>query len=450
VAVVQLAPLDSPFERVRSLSRIARALLAVRLTCCVMVAVWAMLKGTDTRLIVALVVVGGWFLLLLLRWSSLGVTLSTHPVLLAVDAAGCFVLLHYAATPLSPVLLLIGSGCLLSGLCLARRGAFVFSPVVVSAWWLVYASATGRDELAGPAEAFSGLVLVPVLLCGALFAGASIRNAALEASDAERTNREQIRVAGVAEERARLAREMHDSLIKSLHGIAMMADTLPRWVEISPERAQEQARLIAEQLHRAAKESRAMVQAMRRAPATASLGEMVVRSVEQWRRSASRQASVDIVGDPVLPVESAYELVAVLGEALENVERHTEPPAAARIALRESDAWVELTVEDDGGGSGDPGDPGDPGADAAGALRRPGHFGIVGMRERAARVGGDLRVTNVPGAGVSVRLRMPALVDEGAPTEAAPTGELTVTAPPRQHAGTSSELDDISASGGLS
>jgi signal transduction histidine kinase len=210
-----------------------------------------------------------------------------------------------------------------------------------------------------------------------------------------------MRAVGMAEERARLAREMHDSLIKSLYGMAITADTLPRWIERSPDRAVQQAVAMAAQLHRAARESREMVKVMRSASATQTLAGMIGRSVHQWRRDTGRQATAEIIGAPALPAESAYELVAILSEALENIKRHTPPTASARVSLRESDSWVELTVTDNGREAGGPESP-------VGPFSRAGHFGLVGMRERASRVGGDVQVESTPGVGVSVRVRLPA------------------------------------------
>jgi signal transduction histidine kinase len=194
---------------------------------------------------------------------------------------------------------------------------------------------------------------------------------------------------------------MHDSLVKSLHGVALMADALPGWVEASPEKAGTQARLIADLINHASHESRQLLVAMRRADATAVPGDLVRGTVERWRSATGREARVLVQGDPLLPTESAYELAAILGEALENVHRHTPPGTDVEVALSEQDAWVTLRVEDDG-----------PGAPEGGSDRgAAGHFGVLGMRERAARVGGAVRLVSRPGHGMQVTARLPAALE---------------------------------------
>lgn len=419
MAVMRLGIGDDAFERAQALGRIARTLLAVRLTCCVMVDIWLSMGPASSVLLWGMFVASAWFLLLLLRWSTLGVAMCGHPAILAIDTALCFAALA-ASRPMSPMLLLVGTGALLTGLCLGRRGAVVFAPISVAAWWLVLVD--GTNDFVGSADIFVALVLVPVLLVGLLAAGVGIRSASLDAAAAEELLRRQTRISGVAEERARLAREMHDSLVKSLHGIALMADALPGWVERSPERAAEQARTIAQLIKQTSRDSREVILAMRRARADSSPAEVVRGAVSRWRRSSGRSATLDVDGDPVLSTESCYELAALLNEALENVSRHTADGTPVTVELAERSGWVVLVVQDRGGG-----EPIGPDQFAM-----PGHFGVVGMRERAARVGGDLRIEAVPGTGVRVEARLPASLeaDETAEPREAPSASSTASGSP--------------------
>lgn len=399
MAVLQLAPSDEAFARVQALGAIARTLLAIRITCVLLVTTWLALQDGPPGLLLGLCAGAGWLLLLMTCWSTIGLILCTHPVVLAIDALLGFLVLADTA-PVSPSLLMVGTGAMLTGLCLDRRGTAYFAPLFVAGWLLVYSQ--GAPQSLTSAQIFVGLVLVPVLLVGAMVAGVGIRGATLDAEASERRLRRQVRAAGVAEERARLAREMHDSLVKSLHGVAMMADALPAWVDASPERARVQARTIADTIQRATKESRELLVAMRRADATAAPPELVHRTLERWRAATGRQAELMVEGDPMLPTESAYELAAILGEALENVDRHT--PAGTRVAvlLRAEDSWVTLRVEDDGSSAP---------ADISG-LSLQGHFGLLGMRERAARVGGSVVLVSDAGRGVRVTARLPAALED--------------------------------------
>lgn len=402
MAVIQLTPRDETFQRVRSLTGIARLILDIRLVSGLLVTIWLVLRDADGAVLAVLCVAMAWLLLVLLRWRTIGWILCTHPVVLAADAAACFVALAVTSV-LSPVLLLSGTGALLTGLCLQRRGAWYFSPLYVAAWWMVY-SLTPPARADG-ADMFLHLVIVPVLLVGALFLGAGIRVVVLRATETEITLRREMRSAGVAEERARMAREMHDSLTKSLHGMAMLADAVPRWIDRSPDRARAQAQQLSELIKGAGRESRALIHAMRRADATATASDAVRRTVDRWRKTTGRDATCETVGKPSLPTESAFELTAILDEALENVRRHTPEGASASVTLAEQEGWVHLQVVDNG--------PGVP--DGGSEVDKDAHFGLLGMRERAARVGGQLSVTSRPGVGTTVSARLPASldVDEG-------------------------------------
>jgi signal transduction histidine kinase len=399
MAVLHLSPSDDAFDRVDALGRIARTMLATRISCLLLVTTWLSLQHGRPGVLLGLCAGAAWLVLLITRWSTFGLILCTHPAVLAVDALlGFWVLAD--TTALSPALLMVGTGSVLTGLCLDRRGTAYFAPLFVAGWLLVY-SGEAPQRLTS-ADVFVGLVLVPALLVGAMVAGVGIRGATLDAEAGERRLRRQVRAAGVAEERARLAREMHDSLVKSLHGVAMLADALPGWVEASPEKARVQAHLIADLITRASKESRELILAMRRADATAEPAELVRGTLDRWRLATGREADLVVDGEPTLPTESAYELAAILGEALENVDRHTPPGTRVRVALQARDSWVTLRVVDDGTGA-------LPGVEG---LSRPGHFGVLGMRERAARVGGAVRLTSVPGTGVTVTARLPAALEE--------------------------------------
>jgi signal transduction histidine kinase len=99
---------------------------------------------------------------------------------------------------------------------------------------------------------------------------------------------------------------------------------------------------------------------------------------------------------PLMP-EREREILRVAQEALHNVKKHA---AAAHVWVRLEYGPAELALEvrDDGRGF------------AAGdeANSPPGHFGLTGMRERAAAIGGTLEVTSEPGVGTTVRLHLPA------------------------------------------
>jgi signal transduction histidine kinase len=97
---------------------------------------------------------------------------------------------------------------------------------------------------------------------------------------------------------------------------------------------------------------------------------------------------------------TAHELLQILAEALRNVERHARA-TRVRVELRHEDGHVVLSVADDGEGFADTG--GDP-VDGL-------HFGLVGMRERAELLGGELATTSLPGEWTTVTAEVPAQAD---------------------------------------
>jgi signal transduction histidine kinase len=99
------------------------------------------------------------------------------------------------------------------------------------------------------------------------------------------------------------------------------------------------------------------------------------------------------VDDLALPDDKATTLFRIIQESLTNAARHSQA-GWVHVGLRVNEDGLDLRVADNGRGF-------DAGADHA------GHFGLLGMRERAQRVGAHLELTSTPGAGTEVRVSMP-------------------------------------------
>lgn len=267
--------------------------------------------------------------------------------LLAADAAAGALLLALTVPTLPdvpiphvliPLVLIPLCGPLLAGLTLGRRAAAL----------------CGGGQALAVAAVTPGLSLALPLLCvlaGA--AGAAVREHLLR-----------VEALAARSERERLAREMHDSVAKTLHGLALTAEALSRTAD--PETMRRHADLIATAARTAAAESRQVLTRLRRnsAPATSAR--------------------------TLLPAAVAREVLAVAEEALENARRH----AGA------TDATLHLVVEDAGRGL-------PQGVDLP-ALRAAGHFGLLGMTERAAAIGARLHIgARAGGPGTRVSLTLP-------------------------------------------
>jgi signal transduction histidine kinase len=215
------------------------------------------------------------------------------------------------------------------------------------------------------------------------------------ASRAEREREERARTA-VTEERARIARELHDVVGHSVSVMTVQASAVRRLLR--PDQARErEALLIVEQTGREAlAEMRRMVGVLRRpeeAPALApqpSL-EHLNKLVEQ-AREAGLPVELRIEGDP-LPLPAGLDLTAyrLVQEGLTNALKHARA-RHAEVLVHYSDGHVELTVSDDGRGAGD---------------RDGGGHGLVGMRERVTVYGGELEAGPRPEGGYRLRARLP-------------------------------------------
>lgn len=195
-------------------------------------------------------------------WERFGPLLLNHPWLLAVDAVfGALLLI--TATPESPLGYVTICTPLLAGLVYGWRGAGLFAGLQVAILTLVYATGP-RHQL----DDTSALLLPGFcVIVGAI--GVTIRNLLFRfgaASQALTETRARLAVHdAVEEERARLARDMHDSVAKTLHGLALAADGLAASADdMDPPAVRHQAELVARAARRAAAESRDLLGDLRR------------------------------------------------------------------------------------------------------------------------------------------------------------------------------------------
>jgi signal transduction histidine kinase len=194
-----------------------------------------------------------------------------------------------------------------------------------------------------------------------------------------------------ASERARLARELHDSVAKTLRGVSFAALALPQSLRRHPALAEQLAGTVSRGAEAAAREARQLLEGLRSDQLDLGFAETVRATAHDW--SDRWRIPVRVDAEPVEPgVEVRYEVVRILAEALQNVARHA---GAHRVdvVVRAAGGRLEVRVRDDGRGF----TPRD-----LAALQADGHLGIVGMAERARNVGGSLRVSALPGRGTEI------------------------------------------------
>jgi signal transduction histidine kinase len=201
----------------------------------------------------------------------------------------------------------------------------------------------------------------------------------------------------VAQDRVRIARDVHDVVGHALAGIALQARAGRRLVERDPERTAEALRQIDELATRALGETREAIGAIRGAeqpaelrpqPGLDDLDELVARLDEDDQLTVALRREGDAGAVPATVQASAFRIVQ---EALSNVVKHARP-AHAVVTVAATDGALEVDVRDDGRRA-----PLDDGR---------GH-GLRGMRERAAQCGGSLDAGPDPGGGWRVHARLP-------------------------------------------
>ncbi|MFJ7188098.1 sensor histidine kinase [Streptomyces bacillaris] len=345
-------------------------------------------------------------------WERFGPVLLRHPWLLAVDAVFGSLLL-ITATPESTLAYVTVCTPLLAGLVQGWRGAAVFAALQVVIVFGVYASVPKLE--AGGATA----LLLPGFCVIAGAVGVALRNLLLRfgtATQALTETRARLAVNEAVEgERTRLAREMHDSVAKTLHGLALAADGLACSADrMDPPTVRHHAELVARAARRAAAESRELLTDLRREQGLEGgvdlVAELEAQAVDFTARhpvpATFRRLSEDTSVPPV-PQAVARQLLTVASEALENAHRHASPTYLVVLAGVKGDV-LRVSVYDDGRGL--------PAGTTLESLRRAGHFGLVGMVERAASIGARIRIGRGRAErGTEVRVELPLAALTGVP-----------------------------------
>ena len=202
---------------------------------------------------------------------------------------------------------------------------------------------------------------------------------------------------GVAEERTRLAREIHDTLAQGLTATSLQLESADALLDVGSqsERVREPVRRALSLTQSNLEEARRSVLDLRAAPLEGRpLTEALEALVNRWEAEEGVSTRFEAI-NPGRPLPSRVEvtLYRICQEALNNVARHAEAKrvTARLVAIPEQ---VQLIIEDDGRGFG--------------PARIPeGRYGLVGMNERARMLGGNLDIKSSPGAGTRVEVTVP-------------------------------------------
>jgi signal transduction histidine kinase len=198
------------------------------------------------------------------------------------------------------------------------------------------------------------------------------------------------------EERNRLARDLHDSVVQKLFGIVLASQSAATLFDRDADAARGQLDRLQELTREAIQELRSLIFQLRPADVESDgLAAALAKHVSVLRKVHAQTIALEVAGDPRLRPGVDEEVFRIAQEALHNALKHA---AAARLEvnLAEEPARLSLIVRDDGVGF----DPGEP-------AHRSRRLGLTSMEERARALGGELTIESTPGAGTTIGLEVP-------------------------------------------
>jgi signal transduction histidine kinase len=311
----------------------------------------------------------------------------------------------------SPFVAYTMTSAVLIGLLFARAGAVLLTLLLGSGYLLL-------ARLAG-ADAASSLAVLTVPAGYALLAAAgnTFRQMQERLSRALDASVVAERSAAVAHERNRLARDLHDGVSSTLHGVVLQAIAVSRVAAGTSSAVARQAVELEGAARCALAQSREVLTGLRRGDDGAPLVQAAADRTRRWSEQTGIVASFEATGVGDVPAAARIAALGVLDEALQNVHRHA---GASNVDVRVigDDLAVRLVVVDDGQGLA---------ADRPGVGQ--GHYGVLGMTERAGVAGGSLTLTGAgdgdgtpssgaPPSGTVVRLELPRTPNAGHPGRA--------------------------------
>jgi signal transduction histidine kinase len=198
------------------------------------------------------------------------------------------------------------------------------------------------------------------------------------------------------EERNRLARDLHDSVVQKLFGVVLAAQSAATLFERDPAAAHSQVQRLQELTQDAIQELRSLIFQLRPAAVESEgLAAALAKHVQVLRRVHEQEIAFDAVGKPRMRPAVDGDVFRIAQEGLHNALRHSAAEHL-EVRLEEDERRLLLTVRDDGVGF----DPQSP-------VHRSRRLGLTSMEERARALGGKLAIDSTTGAGTTIKLEVP-------------------------------------------
>ncbi len=319
---------------------------------------------------------------------ALGIALLVFDTLLAWGVILLFVRDFYTAAYAGFVYIII-EAAIRFGLAGSLGMALVFVVGLYGAY--IYRSAAFGVRFSVSGYTFWAILMAVV----AVAVGAIVHEGKRQRALSERRLRENT----LLSERHRLARELHDTVLKTLQGLALEARALGGRTATTKPSVKETAQYIEGVCSRTSREIREVIFDLRSDTETAGIASQVAKVLDDWSRAVGIAGSLALSGeDIVLTPEPARQLRNIVTEALNNVQHHASA-SQVKIVVRISASELNIEIGDNGHG-----------------IRRDigeldnfvaeGKLGIAGMKERVELLGGRFSVASDP-SGTHIGLNIP-------------------------------------------
>ena len=335
-----------------------------------------------------------------------GAVVMAVPSLPTLVSAGSLTNLTPAEPMINPLMLVtqlvIAGLFLLGALSYARLHTIDRRPYSASLEIALIIAAFGQIHAAIVPDAYIGLVgsgdllritFYFVLLLGVASGARGDLRALRKANESlvELRAREAERAA--QDERARIAQEIHDGLVQELWLARLTNGELKQMPRLSAE-ARGLSSKVDGMLEDALAEARYAVASFQPAPPTKTIGADLQRLTDDYANHFNMEIELAVDDDPPLADDVRGQLRAICREALNNVRKHADA-SYVRVRLKANGGRLRMMVSDNGSGFD--------------VQANPSGYGLSGMRQRAAKVGGELEVDSEPQGGTRIIVDMPVL-----------------------------------------
>ncbi len=209
------------------------------------------------------------------------------------------------------------------------------------------------------------------------------------------------RLNAILAERARIARELHDTLIQGFSGVTMQMQAL--LTRVRDRDIQDSIRDVIGDAGACLREARQSVAGLRNSVGSSrGLPEAIAETARQLTETRDVRLSLHLPdATPPMPVETEFQILRIAQEAITNATRHANA-RTIDVALTVHSGRMSLRIRDDGSGFSV--------AERERANHR--HYGLIGMRERSRQIAADITIESRPGAGTTVLVDLPVGKDE--------------------------------------